>query len=155
MDRFDAELRKLLQDMAETMYANKGIGLAAQQVGRLERVCVIDVPGKEDAPGTGLMFLVNPAVVSREGSVVFKEGCLSFPGLEVEVERAATVTVEYQDEQGDRKTIVAEGLAAVCLQHEIDHLDGVVFVDRLSPLKRRLALKEYARAARRADEREP
>jgi len=141
---FDEKLRQLLEDMAETMYANKGIGLAAQQVGITKRVFVCDVP-LDDKEGrtTGLLYLVNPEIVAREGKIVFKEGCLSFPGLEIEVERASKVLVRFQNEDGDEKEIEASGLVAVCFQHEIDHLDGVVFVDRVGPVKRRLALKEY------------
>ncbi len=143
---WDEDLRRTLMDMAETMYAYKGIGLAAQQVGLTQRIMVCDVPSeKEGERGTGLLLVTNPRIVRREGEVTWNEGCLSFPGLEIDVNRAARVRVVYQDERGVQREIEAQGLFAVCLQHEIDHLDGIVFTDRLGPVSRRMALREYER----------
>jgi len=145
VDLVDEEVRNVLDDMAETMYGGAGIGLAGPQVGISRRLVVMDVPGDEESgtPGTGLIYLVNPAIVSREGAGSNTEGCLSFPGLEIDVKRAARVSFEYLDQHGVRQSRDAEGLFAVCVQHEIDHLDGVLFVDRLGPVSRRLAMREY------------
>lgn len=142
----DDGIRSLLADMAETMYAGNGIGLAAPQVGMSLRVAVVDVPGDEDFPATGLLYLVNPRIVSSEGHTSMDEGCLSFPGIEVLVERSRKVVVEYRDGDGVKKTIEAAGLAAICLQHEIDHLDGITMIDRLGPIRRKLALHDYRKA---------
>ncbi len=148
---WDDDLRRTLADMAETMYANRGIGLAAQQVGLARRMFVCDIPPeKEGEKGTGLLYIVNPRIVRRDGEVTWNEGCLSFPGLEIDVNRAARVRVTYQDEHGRAREIEAGGLMAVCLQHEIDHLDGIVFTDRLGPVSRRMALREYERLRKRA-----
>ena len=146
----DDGVRRILADMAETMYANNGIGLAAPQVGVPLRLIVIDVPADGDRPASGLIYLVNPHIVSREGSATATEGCLSFPGLEIEVKRAARVRVAFQDGQGQERAVDAEGLLAVCFQHEVDHLDGVVFTDRLGPVSRRLALREFEKLKARA-----
>lgn len=148
---WDDHLRQTLMDMAETMYASKGIGLAAQQVGLALRMLVCDVPPeREGEKGSGLLFLTNPRIVRREGEVTWNEGCLSFPGLEIDVNRAARVLVTYQDEHGRPREIQAGGLLAICLQHEIDHLDGIVFTDRLGPVRRRMALREYERLRQQA-----
>ena len=144
---FDDELRTLLKDMAETMYAGKGIGLAAPQVGRSIRVAVIDVPGDEEFPPTGLVYLINPRIVEQDGSISIDEGCLSFPGIEVSVRRSDSVKVEYLDEQGVPRVIAASDLASICLQHEIDHLDGITMIDRVGPIRRKLALHDYQKAS--------
>jgi peptide deformylase len=150
---FDENLRQLLEDMAETMYANKGIGLAGQQVGITKRILVCDVPlDEQENKTTGLMFLINPEIVGKNGKIVFKEGCLSFPGLEIEIERARNVWVKFQNVDGEEKELEASGLFAVCLQHEIDHLDGIVFVDRVGPVKRRLALREFQKLMKEQEE---
>ncbi|TVR03060.1 MAG: peptide deformylase [Deltaproteobacteria bacterium] len=141
VEAFDGSLHRLIDDMAETMYAASGVGLAANQVDRLHRVTVMDCAA-EDEPSQ-LLEIVNPEIVGREGTLVWEEGCLSFPGLYNEVKRAARVTVRYRDRNGEACEITGEGLLAVCLQHEIDHLDGVVFIDRLGPLGRRMALKQW------------
>ena len=143
---FDDDLKKLLDDMAETMYAGNGIGLAGPQVGKSLRIAVVDIPGEDDVPGTGLMFLVNPYVVSSDGRVSIDEGCLSFPGIEVPVERKRHVVVEYVDRDGKKQTIEAVDLTAICLQHEIDHLDGITMIDRVGPIRRKLALHDYRKA---------
>jgi peptide deformylase len=117
--------------MAETMYAAPGIGLAATQVGELKRMMVIDVSEEKNQ----LRVFINPEIIKREGTAVNEEGCLSVPGFYDKVERAETVMVTALDRDGQRFTINASGMLAVCIQHEVDHLDGKVFVEYLSPLK--------------------
>jgi len=128
---FTPEMRKLVQDMAETMYAAPGVGLAANQVNVQKRILVIDVSDARN----DLKVFINPEIVAKEGEAECEEGCLSVPGYYETVKRAAKVTVRAQDEHGNSFDVTAEGMLAVCLQHEIDHLDGTVFVDYLSPLK--------------------
>ena len=128
---FDDNLRQLVADMAETMYEAPGIGLAATQVNVHQRVVVIDV--SEDK--SGLMALVNPVIVERSGEQVCEEGCLSVPGIYEKVTRAERVKLRALNEKGEALEIDADGLLAVCIQHEIDHLDGKVFVEYLSQLK--------------------
>lgn len=147
---FTPELRQLVADMAETMYAAPGIGLAATQVDVHRQVIVIDVSESKDA----LLVLINPRILRAEGEMKGEEGCLSVPGYYDGVMRAERVTVEAQDVEGRPFTLDAEGLLAVCIQHEMDHLKGIVFVERLSQLKQmryraRLA-KQKKEAARRA-----
>ncbi len=148
----DDDVRRLLGDMAETMYKENGIGLAAPQVGVSRRLCVIDVPADEEAgeAASGLLYLVNPRITARQGSVVMNEGCLSFPELQVDVKRAAKVRVEYVDGDGAPRVLDAEELLAVCIQHELDHLDGIVFTDRLGPVSRRLALRDFEKLRKAA-----
>lgn len=123
VDKIDKRLRKLLDNMAETMYANEGVGIAAPQVGESIRAVVVDVDKKSRYD------LINPVITFREGSVVDSEGCLSCPELFGDVERAAKIRVEYISRFGKSKTLEAEGLLARCIQHEIDHLDGQLFID--------------------------
>ena len=127
----DNKIKKLVDDMAETMYEAPGVGLAATQVGELKRVMVIDVSEEKNQ----LRVFINPEIIKKEGTAVNEEGCLSVPGFYDKVERAETVMVTALDRDGQRFTINASGLLAVCIQHEIDHLDGHVFVEYLSPLK--------------------
>ena len=136
----DDELRSLIRNMFETMYDAEGVGLAAPQVGISRRVIVVDV----NEEGTRPFALVNPRLVeaARETEKA-EEGCLSIPGVSSVVERPATVTVEGLDENGEPLRMEAEGLLARCIQHEIDHLDGILFIDRISPLKRTMLLKKY------------
>jgi len=134
------DLRRLLDDMAETMYLNNGIGLAAPQVGEKLRLVVVDVERGEER--NTLLKLINPRIVEKQGKTKSEEGCLSCPDLIVEVDRSESVTVEALLADGTPTTIEAEGLLAVCLQHEIDHLDGVLLVDRLSSLRRSLYQKK-------------
>ena len=124
VDKFDKRLRTLLDDMADTMYKADGVGLAAPQVGVLRRAVVIDV-------GDGLIELVNPQIVASEGAVVGAEGCLSVPGRRGTVERPERVTVTAQNRDGRAMQLEAEGLLAVAMCHEIDHLDGVLYVDKM------------------------
>lgn len=134
------EIKKLLDDMAETMYLAPGIGLAAAQVGIPYRAIVIDI-GEEDQDNiepSKLYKLINPEIISTSGSVVTEEGCLSVPGIRECVKRASTVHVRALNENGDTVDIQTSGLLAVCLQHEIDHLNGILFTDNLSKLRREL-----------------
>jgi peptide deformylase len=135
---FDAALQQLAADMLETMYAAPGVGLAATQVNIHQRLLVADVSETHDRP----QVLVNPEILSREGLAVREEGCLSVPGVFDEVERAARIKVRAQDVKGHSFELDAEGLLAVCIQHEIDHLDGKLFVDYLSELKRQRIRKK-------------
>jgi len=136
---FTPEVVKLVRDMAETMYAAPGIGLAATQVDVHKRIIVIDISEAKD----DLVVLVNPEIVSAEGEAECEEGCLSVPGYYDKVTRAARITVRARNERGEPIERTAEGLLAVCVQHEMDHLIGTMFVDYLSPLKRaRLAAKQ-------------
>jgi peptide deformylase len=133
-----SELRKLIDDMFETMYAAKGIGLAAPQVGRLERLSVIDVDDQR-------FVLINPEIVTSDGRVKGEEGCLSIPDVYGDVERAAHVVVRAMDAAGKPYEIDARDLLARCLQHEIDHLNGKLFIDYLSAFKRRSAMSKWAK----------
>jgi peptide deformylase len=145
------ELRTLVEDMAETMYADDGVGLAAPQVGAPVRLIVCD-PAPAEEQGRDLVVLFNPEIVAREGELEWEEGCLSIPGVRGWVARAERITIEARDAELEPVTLEAEGLMAVCLQHEIDHLNGVLFFDHLSPLKRKLLLREYSRLQRQATE---
>lgn len=128
--KISSNIHKLLDNMADTMYAAEGVGLAAPQIGISKRVVVIDV-------GEGLIELINPVILSTEGEETDIEGCLSFPGVSGEVTRAAKVTVEALDRHGDKKQYTGEGLLARAFQHEIDHLNGVLFVDRAKRVQKR------------------
>ncbi|HKS56680.1 MAG TPA: peptide deformylase [Steroidobacteraceae bacterium] len=130
--QFDAPLRKLVDDMFETMYAAPGIGLAATQVNVGKRLLVMDISEKRDQP----LVLINPEIVTREGVEETEEGCLSVPGIFDKVTRAERILVRARDRDGKPFELEADGLLAVCIQHEIDHLDGKLFVDYLSELKR-------------------
>ena len=132
VERFDAALGTLIDDMLATMYAAPGIGLAATQVNVHRRLIVIDISENHDQP----MVFINPVILERDGVEVSEEGCLSVPQIFEEVERAARVRVRAQDRQGQLFELELEGLLAVCLQHEMDHLEGKLFVDYLSALKR-------------------
>ena len=135
---FTPEIERLVADMAETMYAAPGVGLAATQVDVHKRIIVIDISETKDQ----LRVFVNPELVAADGEAECEEGCLSVPGYYDKVVRAASVTVRAQDARGEPFEIAADGLLAVCIQHEMDHLDGKVFVEYLSPLKRaRLAAR--------------
>jgi len=130
------EILNLIKDMAETMYADSGAGLAAPQVGVLKRIIVID----EDKEG--LMVLVNPEIIKSEGEVIDEEGCLSIPGIYSDVKRSSKVTVKALNENGDQIEITKEGLTARALQHEIDHLNGILFIDRIGRMKRQILLNK-------------
>ena len=139
-----ADIRGLVDDMFETMYEAPGIGLAATQVDVHERVLVLDVSEDKSYP----MVFINPEILSSEGSQVYQEGCLSVPGIYADVKRAESIVVRALDRDGQSFELSADGLLAVCIQHEMDHLAGKVFVDYLSPLKRELVRKKLAKQRR-------
>ena len=136
----------LLDDMFETMYEAPGIGLAASQVDVHTRFMVIDVSEDRSRP----MVFANPEIVASEGGQVYQEGCLSVPGIYADVTRADTITVRFLDRQGQPQELTTDGLLAVCIQHEMDHLVGKLFVDYLSPLKREMVKKKLAKARKHA-----
>jgi peptide deformylase len=140
----DDELRQLIDDMLETMYAAPGIGLAASQVDVHKRLLVVDISADSDAP----YALINPLILEKDGVIVSEEGCLSVPGYYEEVQRAEHIRVRYLDRNGDEVEAEMEGLLAVCVQHEIDHLDGKLFVDYLSEAKRSRIRKRLVRDQR-------
>jgi peptide deformylase len=151
----DNDIRGLLDDMLETMYEAPGIGLAAIQIGVAKRVVVIDVAkrqGEEEEEVKDPIFLVNPEIVHASAELsVYEEGCLSIPDYYAEVERPARVRVRFLDRAGAMQEIDADGILATCLQHEIDHLNGVLFIDHLSRLKRERVMKRFEKEARRRD----
>ena len=148
---FDDALCTLLDDMVETMNEAEGLGLAANQIGLPLRIFTMALPtgDDEDAP-VETFEIINPEILSQTGETRFEEGCLSFPGISELVKRAEQVQLRYQDRSGASIVRDFDGVAAVCVQHEFDHLEGITFVDRLSPLKRRLAMRAYKRAAAQA-----
>lgn len=146
VEAFDDDLRALVADMFETMYHAEGIGLAANQVGILRQVLVVDVQDEEDPP-SGRMAIVNPRIVAVTDDLDRQsEGCLSIPGVEEVVERPWGVRVEGFDPEGKPVAVEAEALLGRALQHEVDHLEGILFIDRLSPLKRKLLVKKWKKS---------
>ncbi len=136
VEQVDDSIRELASDMLASMYAENGLGLAAEQIGRDEAMCVIDVP-KEDACGLSMpMVLINPEITAEDGEQSGQEGCLSFPGIYVNVVRAARATVDYTDLEGKRQTAETDGLLARAVQHELDHLNGVLLVDHMSAVQK-------------------
>ncbi|WOB47854.1 peptide deformylase [Xanthomonas hydrangeae] len=133
--------QRLLDDMFQTMYEAPGIGLAASQVDVHKRFMVIDVSDEKNLP----QVFINPQIVSKQGEQLYQEGCLSVPGIYADVARADAITVRYLDRQGKAQELSTNGLLAVCIQHEMDHLDGKLFVDYLSPLKREMVRKKLAK----------
>ena len=147
VERFDADLKKLSDDMLATMYDAPGIGLAAIQIGLPLRLLVIDLAKEGETPAP--LVVANPEIVATGGEVnAHEEGCLSIPDYYAEIERPKTVTVRYQDVTGAPQVIEADGLMATCLQHEIDHLNGVLFIDHLSKLKRDMVVRKFKKLAR-------
>jgi peptide deformylase len=146
VQRFDAELKQLVADMYETMYGANGVGLAATQVNVHRQVLVADMSDDGKQP----LALINPEIVEKSGSQVYQEGCLSFPGLFADVTRALQVKVKAHDVDGKEIVVEVEGPLAVCIQHEMDHLAGKVFVDYLSPLKRSMLLKRLDKQRKQA-----
>jgi peptide deformylase len=142
--RIDAAFGRLVDDMFETMYDAPGIGLAASQVDVHQRFMVIDVSETKDAP----LVFINPEILTREGVETCQEGCLSVPGIFADVKRAERITVRALDRHGQPFELAADGLLAVCIQHEMDHLDGKLFVDYLSPLKRDMVRRKLAKQRR-------
>ena len=141
-----AETRQLVADMLETMYAENGIGLAATQVNVHQRVVVIDLSEDRDQP----QVFINPEITEKSGDTTYEEGCLSVPQNYANVERAAEITLKAQDTDGNWFEVKADGLLAICLQHELDHLVGKLFIDYLSPLKRDRIKKKLEKEARNA-----
>ena len=144
VERVDEDLKKLMDDMLETMYAAPGIGLAAIQVGILKRVIVLDLEQKEGKKNP--IFLVNPEIVEKsENNSIYEEGCLSVPGQFAEIARPDKCYLKYLDYYGEKKEIKAEGMLATCIQHEIDHLEGILFIDYLSKLKKTMIVKKLSK----------
>jgi len=142
------EIRQLVENMAETMYAAPGIGLAANQVGVLLRIFVIDI-AEEDEP-SDLKIFINPEIIEADGVQTFKEGCLSLPGVSEEIKRAEHIVVRALDVQGQPFELKAEGLLAVAIQHENDHLDGITMIDKVNALKRKKMQRQVQRAVQEA-----
>lgn len=147
VERVDSELNQLVDDMLETMYEAPGIGLAAIQVGVPRRLLVIDV-AKEGEDRQPLVFINPEIITSSDERSVYEEGCLSIPDYYAEVERPASISVKSIDRNGKEQVTEADGILATCLQHEIDHLNGVLFIDHISRLKREMVIKRFTKAAR-------
>ena len=144
LEKVDDELRALLDDMLETMYAAPGIGLAAIQVGILKRLVVLDISKGEEEKKP--MFLINPKIIHQSKKTsIYEEGCLSLPGQFAEIERPAECILKYIDYNGKEKELKADGLLATCVQHEVDHLNGILFIDYLSKLKKDMIIKKLVK----------
>ncbi len=143
------EIQKLIDDMAETMYAAPGVGLAATQIGEALSLFIVDI-AEEGAP-SDLRVFINPEILERTGDISWQEGCLSFPGVQEEVDRAAKVRVRAQGRDGKSFELEAEGLLAVAIQHEYDHLQGVLMIDHMGPLKKRLTHRKMVKRAEEQD----
>ena len=147
LEKVDDVLRKLMDDMLETMYAAPGIGLAAVQVGILKRLIVIDISKEKEKKDP--LFLINPEIISRSKKTsIREEGCLSLPGHFAEIERPAECQIKYIDYNGKEKELKAGGLLATCIQHEVDHLNGILFIDYLSKLKKDMIVKKLIKHKR-------
>ena len=150
LEKVDDEIRKFLDDMLETMYAAPGIGLAAVQVGVLKRLIVIDISKDEEKKNP--LFLINPEITHRSKQTsVHEEGCLSLPGHFAEIERPAECQIKFIDYNGKEKELNAKGLLATCIQHEVDHLNGVLFIDYLSKLKKDMIVKKLTKHKKELD----
>ena len=150
VETVDDDVRQLMDDMLETMYAAPGIGLAAPQIGELRRVIVLDIDREEVK--TGPILMANPEIVAAsDEDATYEEGCLSVPEHYSDVVRPAKVTVRYLDRDGAQQELACEGLLATCVQHEIDHLDGVLFIDHISSLKRNMILRKLLKARKEAE----
>ena len=144
LEKVDAETKKLMDDMLETMYAAPGIGLAAIQVGILKRIVVLDISKGEEEKKP--MFLINPKIIHQSKKTsIYEEGCLSLPGQFAEIERPAECILKYIDYNGKEKELKADGLLATCVQHEVDHLNGILFIDYLSKLKKDMIIKKLVK----------
>ena len=144
LEKVDTDTRKLMDDMLETMYAAPGIGLAAVQIGILKRLVVIDISRDEEKKNP--IFLINPEIINQSKQIsVYEEGCLSIPGQFAEIERPAECTLKYIDYNGKEKELKADGLLATCIQHEVDHLNGILFIDYLSKLKKDMIIKKLVK----------
>ena len=150
IEKVDNDLRKLLDDMLETMYAAPGIGLAAVQVGILKRLIVIDI--SKDKEKKNPLFLINPEIVSKsKNTSMYEEGCLSLPGHFAEIERPSECQINFLDYNGKKKEITAKGLLSTCIQHEVDHLNGILFIDYLSKLKKDMIIKKLVKNKKELD----
>ena len=150
LEKVDNDLKKLMDDMLETMYAAPGIGLAAVQIGILKRLIVIDI--SKDNKKKNPLFLINPEITFKsKNTSSYEEGCLSLPGQFAEIERPAECHLNYIDYNGKKKKLKADGLLATCIQHEIDHLNGVLFIDYLSKLKKDMIIKKLAKHKKELD----
>ena len=144
LEKVDEETKKLMDDMLETMYAAPGIGLAAIQIGILKRLVVIDISKEEEKKKP--IFLINPQIINQsKNTSVYEEGCLSLPGQFAEIERPAECTIKYIDYNGKEKELKSDGLLATCIQHEVDHLNGILFIDYLSKLKKDMIIKKLVK----------
>ncbi|STP12907.1 polypeptide deformylase [Helicobacter mustelae] len=144
VQNFDASLHAFLDDMYDTMLEREGVGLAAVQVGRLQRILLVNIPRQEDGKQykEDLLEIINPVILHQEEEIFWNEGCLSVPGFYEEVKRYGSITLGYQDRFGGEQVLRAQGFLAVALQHEMDHLEGILFIDKLSILKRKKFEKE-------------
>jgi len=146
VERFDAELHRFLDDMYETMLASNGIGLAAIQVARPINVLIINIPDDAgEQPEETLLEIINPVVMGKDGSTFYQEGCLSVPGFYEEVERFESITIAYRDRHGNECVLEADGLLSIAIQHEMDHLAGRLFIEKLSYTRRKKFEKEFKR----------
>ncbi|WP_297573450.1 peptide deformylase [uncultured Campylobacter sp.] len=144
IDKFDEELHSFLEDMYETMIEKKGIGLAAIQVGQAVRALIVNLPNEEgEQEPSKRLELINPVITKRNGEILYQEGCLSVPGFYEDVKRAKEIVVEFQDRHGKKQSIEASELLAVCIQHEIDHLDGHLFIEHIGYNKRKKFDREF------------
>ena len=144
LEKVDNELRELMDDMLETMYAAPGIGLAAVQIGVLKRLIVIDISKEKEKKNP--LFLINPEIIFKsKNTSVYEEGCLSLPGYFAEIERPAECKIKYIGYDGKKKEMTASGLLASCIQHEVDHLNGILFIDYLSKLKKDMIIKKLVK----------
>jgi len=146
VDKFDEELHELLDAMYQMMIKSNGIGLAAIQVGHAKRILLLNIPDENDQQSIdNLIEMVNPVIIEKNGETTYQEGCLSVPSFYEDINRYETITVNYQDRHGNTKTIEADGLLSIAIQHEIDHLNGILFIDKLSYSRRKKFEKEYKR----------
>jgi peptide deformylase len=145
VDVVTPELQKLIDDMAETMYAAPGVGLAATQIGELLQLFIIDIADQDEK--SDLKVFINPEILEAEGDITWQEGCLSFPGIQEDIDRSAKVKVRAQDRNGKWFELEAEGLLAVAIQHEYDHLQGKLMIDHMGPLKKRLTHRKMVKRA--------
>ena len=145
VEKLTPELLQLIDDMAETMYAAPGVGLAATQIGELLQLFIIDIADQDEK--SDLKVFINPEILETEGEITWQEGCLSFPGVQEDVDRAAHVRVKAQDRDGTWFELEAEGLLAVAIQHEYDHLQGKLMIDHMGPLKKRLTHRKMVKRA--------
>lgn len=154
VEKFDAELHLLLDAMYDMMIESNGIGLAAIQVAHPKRVLILNIPDEDgEQPKENLMEIINPIITSKEGVATYQEGCLSVPGFYEEIERFEKLSLNYQDRDGNTKTLEADGLLSIAIQHEMDHLEGILFIDKLSYSRRKKFEKEYKRVQKEKKQR--